>query len=125
MDAPMKRLSLGRTRFRPLDVAVLAAAGLLVVQAPLSVTESAWVPNLEPLARLALGGLLAGYIVERTRVLAPIRLLLGAVLGFEVVTWVFAQVAEGASQAERVNSLGLRVAGWLDAVGGGGVSNDP
>ena len=121
----MKRLSLGRTRFRPLDVAVLAAAGLLVVQAPLSVTESAWVPNLEPLARLALGGLLAGYVVERTRVLAPIGLLLGGLLGFEAITGVFAQVAEGASMSERVNWLGVRVAGWFDAVVSGGVSNDP
>jgi transglutaminase-like putative cysteine protease len=121
----VRSLNLGRTRFRPLDLAVLVAAGFLVVQAPLSVTESAWVPNLDSLARLALGGLLAGYVVERTRVLAPIGLLIGGLLGFEVITWVFSQVAEGALMSDRVNWLGLRVAGWFDAVGGGGVSNDP
>jgi transglutaminase-like putative cysteine protease len=117
--------NLGRTRFRILDVVVLAAAGLLVVQAPLSVSESAWVPNLEPLARLAIGGLLAGYVIERTRILAPVGLLLGALLGFEVVTWVYAQVTTGASTAERVNALGVRVGDWFDTVAGGGVSNDP
>jgi transglutaminase-like putative cysteine protease len=125
MRPRLKGLTLGRGRFRVLDVAVLAAAGLLVVQAPLSVSEAAWVPNLEPLARLAVAGLLAGYIIERTRVLAPIGLLLGGLLGFEVVTWVYSQVAPGASMSERVDSLGGRVGGWFDAVGGGGVSNDP
>src|SRR5262249_41005583 len=116
---------LGRTRFRILDVAVLGAAGLLVVQAPLSVTESAWVPNLDPLARLAIGGLLAGYVIERSRVLAPLGLLIGAVLGFEVITWVYAQSAPGASVDQRINTLGVRVSDWFDAVAGGGVSNDP
>lgn len=121
----MKRLNFGRTRFRVLDIAVLAAAGLLVVQAPLSVAESAWVPNLEPLAWVALGGLVAGYIVERTRVLAPFGLVLAGLIGFEVVTWVYSRVAEGATLGERVDWLGGRVGGWFDAVASGGVSNDP
>jgi transglutaminase-like putative cysteine protease len=116
---------LGRTRFRILDVVVLAAAGLLVVQAPLSVTESAWVPGLEPLARLALGGLLAGYLIERTRVLAPFGLLLGTLLGIEIVTWVYIQTAPGGATGERVSWLGSRIGDWFDTVGGGGVSNDP
>jgi len=76
---------MGRTRFRWLDLAVLAAAGLLLVQAPSSVSEAAWVPDLEPLARIALAGLLAGYIIERTRVVTPLGLLLGVALGLEVV----------------------------------------
>jgi transglutaminase-like putative cysteine protease len=127
VDTPVKLrgLSFGRSRFRILDVAVLGAAGLLVVQAPLSVSESAWVPNLDPLARLALGGLLAGYVIERSRVLAPLGLLLGAVLGFEIIAWVYAQVASGGSIDERINTLGVRVGDWFDAVAGGGVSNDP
>jgi len=119
------RLNFGRTRFRVLDVAVLVTAGLLIVQAPNSVSESAWVPNLEPLARIALGGLLAAYIIERTRVLAPIGLLLGAVLGFEVVTWVYSGVVQGARLSDRIDALGSRLGGWFDAVAGGGVSNDP
>src|SRR5207237_3219662 len=102
-----------------------AAARLLGAQAPLSVSEAAWVPNLDPLARLALGGLLAGYIIERTRVVAPIGLLLGITLGLEVVGWVYAHVAPGESMTERVDWLANRVGGWLDAVGSGGVSNDP
>jgi transglutaminase-like putative cysteine protease len=117
--------TLGRTRFRVLDVAVLVTAGLLVIQAPNSVAESAWVPNLDPLARIALGGVLAGYIVERTRVLAPLGLLLGGLFGFEVVTWVYTNVAPGATMAERVDWLGGRVGNWFDAVASGGVSNDP
>ncbi|MBV9134190.1 MAG: hypothetical protein JO318_15915, partial [Chloroflexi bacterium] len=121
----MIRLNFGRTRFRVLDVAVLVTAGLLIVQAPNSVSESAWVPNLEPLARIALGGLLAAYIIERTRVLAPIGLLLGAVLGFEVVTWVYSGVVQGARLSDRIDALGSRLGGWFDAVAGGGVSNDP
>lgn len=121
----MRRLNLGRTRFRLLDLAVLAAAALLVAQASFSVIDAAWVPNLDPLARIAIGGLLAGYIIERTRVLAPVGLLLGAVLGLEVVTWVYTNVAPAGSTGERVNWLTGRVAEWFDAVGGGGVSNDP
>ena len=121
----MRRLNFGRTRFRVLDIAVLLAAALLVVQAPLSVMEAAWVPNLDPLVRIALGGVVAGYIIERTRVLAPIGLLLGAILGFEIVTWVYSNVAPAGSMNERIDWLGARVGGWFDAVGGGGVSNDP
>ncbi|MBV9596653.1 MAG: DUF4129 domain-containing protein [Chloroflexi bacterium] len=119
------QLKLARTRFRPLDLVVLAAAGLLVAQAPQSVGESAWVPNLDPLTRIALGGLLAGYLIERTRVPAVFGLPLGLILGGEVITWVYTHVAEGATMAKRVDWLGARVGGWIDAVGGGGVSNDP
>jgi transglutaminase-like putative cysteine protease len=104
---------------------VLAAAGLLVAQAPQSVGEAAWVPNLDPLTRIALAGLLAGYLIERTRVPAVFGLPLGAVLGFEVITWVYAHIAEGATMAERVAWIGGRVGEWFDAVAGGGVSNDP
>ena len=114
----------GPTRFRPLDVVVLAAAAVVLIQAPSSVVEAGWVANLEPLPRLALAGLLAGYLIERTRVPPPIGLLLGAALGLELITWTYAQVAVGASLAERVDWLGGRVGGWLDAVGSGGVSND-
>src|SRR5207248_11205140 len=39
--------------------------------------------------------------------------------------WVYAHVAPGESMTERVDWLASRVGGWLDAVGSGGVSNDP
>ncbi len=119
------RLKFERTRFRPLDLAVLAAAGLLVAQAPQSVGEAAWVPNLDPLTRLALAGLLAGYLIERTRVAAVFGLPLGAILGFEIITWVYSNIAEGATLTEHVNWLGGRVGDWFNTVAGGGVSNDP
>src|SRR5205823_4150066 len=77
----IRAVSRGPTRFRPMDVVVLAAAAFLLVQAPLSVVEAGWVANLGPLPRLALSGLLAGYLLERTRVPGPLGLLLGAVLG--------------------------------------------
>jgi transglutaminase-like putative cysteine protease len=114
-----------RTRFRPIDLVVLAAAGLLVAQAPRSVVEAAWVPNLDPLTRIALGGLVAGYLIERTRVPAVFGLPLGGVLGVEVITWVYSHIAEGATMSERVAWLGTRTGEWFDAVAGGGVSNDP
>ena len=107
-----------------MDVVVLVAAGFLLLQAPLSVVEAGWVANLGPLPRLALAGLLAGYLLERTRVAGPLGLLLGTVLGVEVITWVYAQAAVGSSLSERVDWLSGRVGGWLDAVGSGGVSND-
>jgi transglutaminase-like putative cysteine protease len=115
----------GPTRFRPMDMVVLAAAALLLVQAPLSVVEAGWVANLGPLPRLAVAGLLAGYLLERSRVPGPFGLPLGALLGAEVIIWLYAQFAVGASLNERVDWLLGRVGGWLDAVGGGGVSNDP
>jgi transglutaminase-like putative cysteine protease len=121
----LERLHPGRTRFRLLDLVVLAAAGLLVAQAPQSVGEAAWVPNLDPLTRIALAGLLAGYLIERTRVPAVFGLPLGAVLGVEVIIWVYAHIAEGATMTDRVAWLGGRVGEWFDTVGGGGVSNDP
>jgi transglutaminase-like putative cysteine protease len=103
---------------------VLAAAGLLVAQAPLSVAEAGWVPNLDPLTRIALTGLIAGYVIERTRVPAVFGLPLGILLGLEIITWVYAQIADGATLTNRVDWLGTRVGGWFDAVGSGGVSND-
>ncbi|MBV9578951.1 MAG: DUF4129 domain-containing protein [Chloroflexi bacterium] len=119
------QVKLARTRFRPLDIAVLAAAGLLVAQAPQSVVQSAWVPNLDPLTRLAIGGLLAGYLIERTRVPAVFGLPLGAIVGLEAITWVYTHIADGLTTTDKVDWLGGHVGDWFNAVGGGGVSNDP
>ena len=113
------------TKFQVMDLAVLAAAGLMLVQAPLSVAQANWVPNLDPLPRLAVAGLLAGYVLERTRVHSVAGLLLGSVLGLEVITWVYAQIGVGEQLNERIDWLSGRVGGWFEAVGGGGVSNDP
>ena len=114
-----------RTRFRVMDLAVLAAAGLLVVQAPLSVVGAGWVPNLDPLPRIAVLGLLVGYLIERSRLPGPLGLPSGVLLGAEVITWVYAQVPVDGTLAERVEWLGGRVGSWIDAIAGGGVSNDP
>src|SRR5205085_8130907 len=48
-----------------------------------------------------------------------------ALLGFELIAWVYAQVAIVGTLAERVDWLAGRLGGWLDVVVGGGVSNDP
>src|ERR1051325_7019254 len=119
------RSRLGGNRFRVLDLAVLASAMLLVVQAPLSVAAAAWVPNLEPLPRIAIAGLLVGYLIERTRLPGVLGLPLGVLLGIELLTFIYAQVAVVGSLAERVDWLGGRAGSWLDTVAGGGVSNDP
>ncbi|MBV9171035.1 MAG: transglutaminase domain-containing protein [Chloroflexi bacterium] len=108
-----------------MDVVVLAAAALLVAQAPLSVVQAGWVPNLDPLPRFAIGGLLVGYVIERTRVPAIFGLLLGWILGFELVVYVYAQLPVVGSLNERVDWVGGRVGAWADAISGGGVSNDP
>jgi transglutaminase-like putative cysteine protease len=55
----------------------------------------------------------------------PFGLLLGTALGVEAITWVYANVGVGPSLGERIGWLEARVAGWLDTVVGGGVSNDP
>jgi transglutaminase-like putative cysteine protease len=114
-----------KTRFQVMDAIVLASAALLLLQAPLSVVEAGWVSNLGPLPRLAVAGLLAGYVLERTRAPTPLGLLIGVMLGAEVITWLYAQVATGGSLTQRVDWLFGRVGSWVDAVGGGGVSNDP
>lgn len=101
------------------------AAGFLLVQAPSSVVDAGWVPNLEPLPRLALVGLLVGYLIERTRLAGALGLPLGVLLGLEVITFTYAQVAVVGSLAERVDWLGGRAGDWMDAIAGGGVSNDP
>jgi transglutaminase-like putative cysteine protease len=119
------RERLKRTRFRVMDAVVLAAAALLVAQAPLSVVDAAWVPNLETLPKFAIGGLLAGYLIERTRAPGVLGLPLVALLGVEAMTYVFAQVAVVGTLNERIDWLGGRVGAWLEAVSGGGVSNDP
>ncbi|HEV7665473.1 MAG TPA: hypothetical protein VGQ62_18220, partial [Chloroflexota bacterium] len=122
---PFGALRVGPTRFRLIDLAVLLALGLLLVQAPLSMVEANWVPNLDPLPRLVVAGLIVGYLLERSRLASPFALPLGALLGVEVIAWVYAQVAIVGSLAERVDWLGGRVGGWLDSILGGGVSNDP
>jgi transglutaminase-like putative cysteine protease len=119
------RRRLSRTRFRPMDLVALLAAGLLLVQAPASVVDAAWVPNLESLPRLAIGGLLAAYLIERTRVPALLGIPLALLLGIEAITYVFAQFGPAGSLAERVDWLDGRMSTWLDIVAGGGVSNDP
>src|SRR6266849_2374468 len=116
-------LSAESSRFRVIDVAVLAAAAFLLVQAPLSVVDAGWVPNLDPLPRLAVAGLLVGYLIERMRLPGVFGLPLGALIGFEAITYVYAQVAVGGSLGDRADWLGVRVGVWLDAIAGGGVSN--
>jgi transglutaminase-like putative cysteine protease len=108
-----------------MDIAVLAALAMLLAQAPLSVVGAGWVPNLDPLPRIAVLGMLIGYLIERSRLPGPLGLPLGVLLGVEVITWVYAQVAVVGSLADRVDWLGGRVGSWIDAVAGGGVSNDP
>jgi hypothetical protein len=108
-----------------MDIIVLLAAAFVVLQAPLSVVDATWVPNLEPLPRLALAGLLAGYLIERTRVPGVFGPPLGMVLGVEVVTWVYSSIPVVGTTSERVEWLGGRVGAWFDTVAGGGVSNDP
>jgi transglutaminase-like putative cysteine protease len=125
MNASRIRARLGRTRFRPMDVAVLFAAGLLVIQAPLSVVAAGWVPNLEPLPRLAVLGLAAGYLIERTRAPGLLGLPLGLALGIETVAWTYADLAPAGSLSDRVAWLSARVGDWIDTIAGGGVSNDP
>ena len=88
-----------------MDILVLAAAAAVVVQAPLSVVEAGWVPYLENLPRLALGGLLAGYLVERTRLPGLIGLPLAMLLGVEAIILEFTRVAPDGSTAERVEWL--------------------
>jgi transglutaminase-like putative cysteine protease len=126
VDEASKRSTPRRqSRFRFIDVLVLAAAAVVVLQAPLSVVAADWVPHLDPLPRLAMGGLVAGYLIERTRVPAVLGLAVGVVLGFEVVTWAYLSVAETSTIPEQVSWLGARVGAWLDTVIAGGVSNDP
>lgn len=108
-----------------MDVLVLLAAGLLVAQAPSSLVDAGWVPNLAPLPKLAIAGLIVGYLIERTQLPAPLGLPLGLLLGVEVVAYVFAQAAVVGSLAERVDWLDGRIGAWMDAVASGGVSNDP
>lgn len=115
----------GPTRFRAMDALVLLAAAALLLQAPLSVVEAGWVPNLDVLPRLAVAGLLAGYLIERTRLPGPIGLPLGVLLGVEAITYAFAAVPGVGTLAERVDWLGGRVGSWLDTIINGGVSNDP
>jgi transglutaminase-like putative cysteine protease len=113
------------TRFRVMDVLVLLAAGLLLVQAPLSLVDAGWVPNLQPLPKLAIAGLVIGYLIERTQLPAPLGLPLGLLVGVEAVVYVFAQAAVDGSLAERIDWLDGRISAWLDAIASGGVSNDP
>ena len=91
------RLRVGPTRFRLIDIAVLAAAAFLLVQAPLSVVEAGWVINLDPLPRLAVAGLLVGYLLERIRLPGALGLPLGALIGVEAIIYVYAQVGIGGS----------------------------
>jgi transglutaminase-like putative cysteine protease len=113
------------TRFRRFDVVVLLAAGLLVLPAPLSIRDAAWVPNLEPIPGLAVAGLLVGYVLERTRIPGVFGNLLAVGLGIESIAWVYASAVPGNSLGERVATLLGRLGNWLDLVVTGGVSNDP
>lgn len=119
------RVHLRNTRFRALDLVVLVLAAVLVLQAPLSVAEAHWVPNLDPLPRLTLASLIVGYLIERTRLISPFAMLLGMLLGIEIVTWTYASVAPADTLSQQVDWLGGHVGSWLDSVASGGVSNDP
>jgi hypothetical protein len=115
---------LRRTRFRRFDLVLLLAAAGVVLPAPLSVRDAAWVPNLEMLP-LALGGLLVGYGLERTRLPGSAGHLLATVIGLETVTYTYARLPVVGSMTDRVAWLAGRVGAWLEAISGGGVSNDP
>ena len=88
-----------------MDLAVLAAAWFVLVQAPRSLVDANWVPNLDPLPNLAFAGLLVGWLIDRSRLPGVIGLPLGVLLGFEAVTWVYAQVAIVGSHAGQLRRL--------------------
>ncbi len=111
-------------RLRWSDLGLLAALAWVVLPAPLSVRDAGWVERLESLPWLALAGLGLGVLLARTRLpgLAAHPLALG--LGVETLAAVFSSARPTGSVGERVAWLGGRVSGWLEAVLGGGASND-
>jgi hypothetical protein len=96
----------------------------VAVQPALSVREAAWVPHLELLPELALAGVVLGFVLARTRVLAALAHLLVLGLGIEALTVLFGAYGGQPTLREQVEWLSGRVATWLDAVQTGGASND-
>ncbi|MBV9358059.1 MAG: transglutaminase domain-containing protein [Chloroflexi bacterium] len=113
-----------RSRFRWLDLLVLAAAASMVVVAPISVREAAWVDHLEPLPKLALAGLVIGYLLARTRLSGFLALILLSLLGVELVAYTYSSVAPAGPRSDQVDFLAHRLSGWFVTVMTGGVSND-
>src|SRR5262249_48345618 len=96
----------------------------MVAVAPISVRDAARGDHLDPLPKLAPAGLLAGYLLARTRLSGFLALALLTVLGVELVAYVYSGLAPAGSQADQVAFLEHRLTGWFVTVMTGGVSND-
>ena len=88
-----------------------------------SVTTAGWV-DTPGLLFVIVSAAAAGLLLAKVRASSAVLHLAGLILGFVVVVWQGASLAEGSSLVEQIQSLWSRLHIWYDAARSGGISTD-
>ena len=103
--------------------ATLALLLLMLLVVGNSVTTAGWV-DTAGLPMVLVSAAVAGLLLSKVRAQAATLHLAGLALGFVVVVWQGASLAEGSSLVEQVQALWSRLHMWYDAARSGGISTD-
>jgi transglutaminase-like putative cysteine protease len=106
------------------DWLTFAAAVIAFLSVAISIEHANWVKNMPALVPTALAGLLIGMIGARIKTKAIAIHPLALILGLAVVALVVQSYAEGATVAERLEDVRVRMREWVDVVRAGDISND-
>jgi len=101
---------------------VILAFGLL--SAVWAVQGARWVEDLPPLTEIALGGLLFGTLLAKTRLPGYLTHPVAALYGLVVTVWAVQSVIRLPTWPERLVDLILRLNYWGYAARTGGINND-
>jgi transglutaminase-like putative cysteine protease len=102
---------------------VILAFGLL--SAVWAVQGARWVEDLPPLAEIAIGGLLFGTILAKTRLPGYLTHPVAVLYGVVITTWGVQGIIRLPTWPERLVDLILRLNYWAYAARTGGINNDP
>lgn len=102
---------------------LLLAFGLL--SAVWAVQGARWVEDLPPLAEVAIGGLLFGTLLAKTRLPGYLTHPVAVLYGLVITVWGVQSIIRLPTWPERLVDLILRLNYWAYAARTGGINNDP
>lgn len=106
------------------DWLTFAAALVAFLSVAVSIQQANWVPGMPPVVPTMIAGLVIGLFAARVRLPWGVAHLLALVLGAVVVVLAAQSYADGATIADRVSDLRLRLVDWFHVVVANDISND-
>ena len=106
------------------DWLTFAAVVLVFITVAASIQSAGWVPRLPPMAPTAIAGLLVGLFAARIRAHAGVIHPVALSIGLLIVFFAAQSYADGATVADRLADVRVRMVEWWNIVWAGDISND-